>query len=95
MKQTPMNLLAELKELSYEEARTTNKTIPLKKGDPVTQRDIETKGRMHLIIARILSDLQYTDGKNIKNILEEAAAKEISLYRCDLAENLERIMPEP
>ena len=95
MTQTAYNLLVELAEMLYEDANTTNRTMVFKEADPVTRRDTEAKGRMHLLAARIMSDLLKHGGENIISILEEGAEKGITLYNCDMTENLHRIMPPP
>ena len=97
MTQTAYNLLLELAEMLYEDANTTNKIMPLEeaKTDPKIRRQRETKGRMHLLAARIMSELLKHGGENIISILEEGAEKGITLYNCDMTENLHRIMPPP
>lgn len=95
MKQTAYNLLIELSELLYEDANTANRTLSIQTIDPVLRKDTEMKGRMHLLAADILSDIIHHGGENISAILEEGAAKGITLYNCDMVSNIVRIMPPP
>lgn len=93
MKQTAENLLLEVKELQYESAQKINKMMPLEK--PELKAEKEAKGRLYLLTAKLLDDLYQTNGQNIRKILEEGATKGITLYHCDMAENIHRIMPPP
>lgn len=94
-KQTPENVLAEITQVMYSEARTMNKLRPKQDADPVVIRDYGAKNRLILKGAYILRDLLYHDGKNIGEILRREAELGTSLYHCDVHDNLDRIMPAP
>ena len=95
-KQTPENLLAELTQMLYGEARTMNMLRPKQEADdPVTKLDYEMKNRMLLLAAYLLRDVLYYEGEHFHDLLEEAAAKGISLYHCEVHDNVDRIMPPP
>ena len=93
--QTPENLLAEITQILYGEARTMNMLRPKRDTDPVVIRDYEMKSRLILKGAYILRDLLYHDGEHIGEILKKEAEQGTSLYRCDVHEHLDRIMPPP
>ncbi len=93
--QTPENVLAEITQILYNEARTMNMTRPKKDDDPVVAYQYEMKSRLILKGAYLLRDLLYHDGEHIGEILQQEADLGTSLYHCNVHDNLDRIMPEP